>query len=208
MGQQIRMDRGEELPGEVGEDRLVYIADGAAKLVASSGDHHNQVLAFYFAGDVASVLSHHGEAIRLVALTPLELISFPSGAFLDQAQAAPEVLRTVLTRSLQALHRSREKMMQLGNRSARHRVADFLLSMAERTSDCTDGSCRLHLPMSRRDIADSLCLTIETVSRQFTELREMGLLETQGRSAVILFDLAELAALAAPPDTQSKKREI
>ena len=208
MGQQVELARGEELSGGIAEDRLVYIAKGAAKLVASSGENHNQVLAFYFAGDVASVLSHHGEESRLIALTRLHLISFPSGEFLDQAQEAPEVLRTVLTRSLQALHRSREKMMQLGNRSARLRVVDFLLSMAERTGARKSGNCKLQLPMSRRDIADSLCLTIETVSRQFTELRELGLIETEGRSGVVLRKLPELAALATTKEENSKEHEI
>jgi CRP/FNR family transcriptional regulator len=106
----------------------------------------------------------------------------------------------VLTRSLQALHRSRTRMMQLGHKSARQRIADFLVSMAERLTDSTGGTaggaCRLILPMSRRDIGDSLGLTIETVSRQFTELREAGLIETRGRSLVQLRDLAALAQAA------------
>lgn len=208
MGEHIALKRGEVMPGELGQDRLIYLAKGSAKLIASSGKDQNQVLAFYFAGDVATVLQHHGEDIRLIALTELELVSFPSGAFLDLAQGAPEVLRSVLARSLQALHRSREKMMQLGNRSARHRVADFLVSIAERTNGCSSGLCQLDLPMSRRDIADSLCLTIETVSRQFTELRELGLLETQGRSGVILFDLQKLAAEAGHTKQITKNRRI
>ena len=44
----------------------------------------------------------------------------------------------------------------------------------------------LELPMSRRDISDSLGLTIETVSRQLSKLRDDGVIETVGRSGVIL----------------------
>ena len=50
------------------------------------------------------------------------------------------------------------------------------------------------LPMSRRDIADSLGLTIETVSRQFTLLREGGVIKTCGRGGVEIVDPAALAA--------------
>jgi CRP/FNR family transcriptional regulator len=61
--------------------------------------------------------------------------------------------------------------------------------------------------MSRRDIGDSLGLTIETVSRQLTELREAGLVETEGRSIISLSDIAALARLAgrasAPSGSQS-----
>ena len=50
----------------------------------------------------------------------------------------------------------------------------------------------LDLPMSRRDIAESLGLTIETVSRKLTHLREAGLIRTQGRSSIQLNDLGRL----------------
>jgi CRP/FNR family transcriptional regulator, anaerobic regulatory protein len=87
-------------------------------------------------------------------------------------------------------------MMQMGHKSAAARIADFLVSMAERLGGCTQGPCAFALPMSRRDIGDSLGLTIETVSRQLTELREAGLVETEGRSKVALTDIAALARIA------------
>jgi CRP/FNR family transcriptional regulator len=128
---------------------------------------------------------------------------FPAEQFLDIAQNNPAVLRSVLARSLQALHRSRTRMMQMGHKSAQQRIADFLVSMAERLAGCTTGACAFALPMSRRDIGDSLGLTIETVSRQLTELREAGLLETEGRSKVCLSDVSALARLAGKSGSQA-----
>lgn len=204
IGRYKLLERGCELSGNLNEDRLVYIARGSAKLVAqsvsaSSGSGeapNNHVLAFHFTGDIVSVLRQKDADFRLIALSDLELVIFPADQFLDIAQEDPVVLRSVLMRSLQALHRSRTKMMQLGHKSARQRIADFLVSMAHRLGDCSDGSCEFALPMSRRDIGDSLGLTIETVSRQFTELREAGLVETEGRSCVRLTDISKLVAEA------------
>lgn len=201
IGRHERLAKGEALACDPASDRLIYIASGCAKLVvqpvaAADGASAVQVLAFHFAGDMISVLRQQDSDFRLVALTDCQLIAFATDDFLDIAQADPAVLRWVLTRSLQALHRSRTRMMQLGHKSARQRIADFLVSMAERLSGSTSGACRLMLPMSRRDIGDALGLTIETVSRQFTELREAGLIETRGRSLVQLLDVGALAHAA------------
>jgi CRP/FNR family transcriptional regulator len=210
LGEAAQLARGEELAPDPETDRLVWLASGAAKLVARgaappdagqsagapAGVPGGQVLAFHFAGDLVSVLRQQDGDFRLVALTPCDLVIFPSDTFLDHAQSDPAVLRSVLTRSLQALHRSRTRMMQMGHKSAAARLADFLVSMAERLGGCTAGPCAFALPMSRRDIGDSLGLTIETVSRQLTELREAGLVETEGRSKVAITDLGALARIA------------
>ena len=202
IGASLHLAKGEALAPDLREDRLVHLASGAAKLVVQPlpGSPATQVLAFHFPGDMISVLRQSAEEawgdFRLMALVETELVVFPAERFLDIAQSNPAVLRSVLARSLQALHRSRTRMMQMGHKSAQQRLADFLVSMAERLADCTSGACAFSLPMSRRDIGDSLGLTIETVSRQLTELRESGLVETEGRSKICLSDVAALARLA------------
>ena len=202
IGHTALLVRGEALAPDLHDDRLVYLAAGSAKLVApvAGGGPLAQVLAFHFGGDLISVLHQSADAawgdFRLIALSDCDLVIFPAEHFLDIAQSDPAVLRSVLTRSLQALHRSRTRMMQMGHKSARQRIADFLVSMAERLGDCTSGACAFVLPMSRRDIGDSLGLTIETVSRQLTELREAGLVVTQGRSRICLSDISALARIA------------
>ena len=50
----------------------------------------------------------------------------------------------------------------------------------------------LDLPMLRRDIGDDIRLTIETVSRQLSLLRDDHLIATKGRSKVLLLDLPAL----------------
>jgi CRP/FNR family transcriptional regulator len=201
----LHLAKGEELAPDPREDRLVYVAEGSAKLAAQpvADAPSGQVLAFHFGGDMISVLRQSDGDFRLVALSDCALVVFPAERFLDIAQSDPAVLRSVLARSLQALHRSRTRMMQMGHKSAQQRIADFLVSMAERLAGCTSGACAFALPMSRRDIGDSLGLTIETVSRQLTELREAGLVETEGRSKVCLSDVDALTRLAGLKSSQS-----
>jgi CRP/FNR family nitrogen fixation transcriptional regulator len=60
----------------------------------------------------------------------------------------------------------------LGRQSAVERVAAFLIDMSERQG----GLRMIELPMSRTDIADYLGLTIETISRVLSKLRQKGII--------------------------------
>jgi CRP/FNR family transcriptional regulator len=51
--------------------------------------------------------------------------------------------------------------------------------------------------MTRADIADFLGLTIETVSRTFTKLKTLGLIQLPLSNRVNLIDLDQLESLAA-----------
>ena len=51
--------------------------------------------------------------------------------------------------------------------------------------------------MPRHDIADYLGLTLETVSRMFAELKEMGTIKLESARRVHLLDMAKLKAMGA-----------
>jgi CRP/FNR family nitrogen fixation transcriptional regulator len=55
----------------------------------------------------------------------------------------------------------------------------------------------LALPMCRRDIADYLGLTLETVSRALSRLHELGILGFMGNNQrqIVLLDRQQLASL-------------
>jgi CRP/FNR family transcriptional regulator len=197
--------RGAVLTPDSADDRFVFIASGATKLVvqvpgvapphpddAAERQWHSQILGFHFPGEIVALMRQADREFRLAALSDSDLVIFSVSHFLDVAQGDPAVIRAVLARSLEALQASHDRMMQLGHRSARQRVADFLVSIARRLGGCPVGSCELHLPMSRSDIADSLGLTIETVSRQLTDLKLAGLVSTAGRSTICLCDTSAL----------------
>jgi CRP/FNR family transcriptional regulator, nitrogen fixation regulation protein len=84
-------------------------------------------------------------------------------------------LWTLTVRELQRIHEHSLVLIK----SAEERVAGFLLEMSRRNSS----GPTIDLPMSRQDIADYLGLTIETVSRTFTQLVQSGtiVLETSRR---------------------------
>lgn len=171
---------------------LVFIGSGAVKLVAHASGEREQVIAFYFPDDFFILPENGAHSFSLHGLRRSELLVFPYAAFTDLAQEDCEILRYLLDRSALSLQRSREKTIALGRKTALERTASFLLSMAERLGRASGGRVEIELPMSRRDIADSLGLTIETISRQFSALKGEGVIETHGRSGVAIHSLVAL----------------
>jgi len=197
IGHLISPKRGSRAYIDPAVDQMVYVSRGATKLVATASHGREQIVAFHFAGDLISVPASAQHSYSLRALVDSQLLTFPTRQFIDCAEKFPPVLRQVLDRVLVALHRSRDKAVGLGRKSAEERLASFFMAMAERIGQPDGKGFRLELPMSRRDIADALGLTIETVSRQLGRLRDLGLIETSGRSGVRLLQPSALEARAA-----------
>lgn len=187
---------GRSITTDPAKDAFVFLASGATKLIAKASKGREQIVAFHFAGDLVSVPRGSRHTYNLAALIDCEALAMPADDLLAIARRDAGLLEMLLRNSLNALHRCRDKAVGLGRKNAQERLADFLVSMAERIGAAEGGASLIDLPMSRRDIADSLGLTIETISRQFGELRELGIVETAGRSRVSLPDVAALSTLA------------
>ena len=83
-------------------------------------------------------------------------------------------------------------MLLLGRKTALERVEAFLVEMGQRSQRAG----HLNLPMSRRDIADYLGLTLETVSRALSQLQSEGGLQLSGARKIELRSRKLLGAMA------------
>jgi len=102
--------------------------------------------------------------------------------------AAARKLWGLTARDLQDLQ---DHMLLLGRKTALERVACFLIRLSTRNLSST----ALDLPMSRSDIADYLGLTIETVSRTFTQLERDGAISIPSSRHILLHDRLAMADL-------------
>ncbi len=187
---------GKIVPLPTDESALVYIASGATKLVAHAAAEREQVTAFNFTGDLVIVPGGGPHRYVLHALIGSELAVLPYQALRDAVVDQPAILARLLDNCDAALARCREKALMIGRKTASERLAGFLVMMAARIGVPKGDAILLDLPMSRRDIGASLGLTIETVSRQFSLLRELRQIATEGRSKVLLLDFEGLQARA------------
>lgn len=192
---EFRYRKDREIFGENEPADYVYqVATGAVRSYKLLSDGRRQIGAFHLVGDVfglenAAVHRFTAEAIvdtrvRLVKRESMELI----------AENDVLVVRDLLNVTTSNLQHAEDHMLLLGRKTALERVAAFLLEMDRRLTQAGFFA----LPMSRRDIADYLGLTVETVCRELHHLHDQGILGflSPNQRQIVLLDREKLAHLS------------
>src|SRR3954464_7728298 len=166
-----------EIFGQAEPAKYIYqVIDGAVRSHKLLSDGRRQIGAFHLPGDIFGL--ENGEFHRFTAeaivATTVRLIKRES---LDrEAKADAAMVRNLLKMTTDNLQHVENHLLLLGRQSARERVAAFLLEMNRRLK--SRGA--MALPMARRDIADYLGLTLETVSRELSAYQRQGYLRLAG----------------------------
>lgn len=171
-----RLEAGQMLfhEGDPAED-VFTLTDGSLKLYKLLADGRRQIMGFLFPGDYLGLAVSRSYVCSAEALGPVTVCRFPRRSFMRLLDEFPALEKELLDRASSELAAAQEQMLLLGRKTARERVASFLVSMADRQD--VEDTAPVDLPMNRADIADHLGLTIETVSRALTGLRAKGLIE-------------------------------
>ncbi len=181
-------------PGEF----LYLVISGSLKLHKLLSDGRRQVVRFLFAGDLFGLDQTEDGlyATSADSLSQCQLCRFPIRKVEklgDEMIALNGHLNRVVVRDLVVVQ---NHLLLLGRKSADEKLASFLLEMSERALQRGLPVSPISLPMSRTDIADYLGLTIETVSRTLTRLRQKDLIRLPLSGQVVLADMAKLRDLA------------
>jgi len=165
---------GEDEPAEY----LYQVVSGAVRTYRTLDDGRRQICGFHLPGDIFGVEAGEMHSASAEALSDSQVLVVRRSSLMARAEHEKDLARQLWTLTVRELQRVQEHSLVL-IKSAEERVAGFLLEMAKRSSrDAT-----IELPMSRQDIADYLGLTIETISRTFTQFVQSGViaLETSRR---------------------------
>ena len=188
---------GAEFMAEGEPARHVFgLTQGTARLVKLLPDGRRQVLGFARAGQFLGLALRRSYSVSAEAVEPVHLYRLSRNRLQGLLHEYPMLERWLLETAANEMAIAQEQMILLGRKTARERVASFLVGWAAGSRPCVPPETQLHLPMPRGDIADYLGLTIETVSRTLTRLRVDGLLAIPTPSEVEVLRPAELAAIA------------
>jgi CRP/FNR family nitrogen fixation transcriptional regulator len=188
-GVRMTYARDEEIYGEGEPAEFVYrILSGAVRTYRVLNDGRRQVCDFHLAGEYFGLEPGLDYRVTAEALTETTVLVTRRGALAELAQRDNEVARELWMMSARRLERSQDHVLMLGRKNASERVAGFLVDFAGRVDARDD----FELPMSRQDIADYLGLTIETVSRTFSQLESLGVLKAHNSRRIHLSNRAAL----------------
>jgi CRP/FNR family nitrogen fixation transcriptional regulator len=188
---EFKYHRGTEVFGEAEPAEYVYqLKKGAVRTYKLLSDGRRQIGSFHLPGDIFGL--ENGDVHRFTADTIIDTTVWLArresvfGGLTEVAAALKLVNRS--------LEHAENHLLLLGRQTALEKTAAFLLEMDQRLQQ----PALMILPMCRRDIADYLGLTLETVSRALSTLRDRGILNLEGKMQrkIALRDRPKLAEIA------------
>ena len=122
------------------------------------------IAAFYLPGDFLGWTGLK-RSLSIEAATDAEVLFIKRGALLSLASQENRIAIFLLSATTKELERAQDHI-SLMSKDSKCRVATFITNLWTRLGRAE----YLDIPMSHQDIADHLCLTIETVSRAISDL--------------------------------------
>jgi CRP/FNR family transcriptional regulator, anaerobic regulatory protein len=167
------------------------ITAGTAKLFKLLPDGRRQITGFVGPGQFLGLAVSDTYAFSAEAIEQVRYCRFPRAALRAVLDDFPQL--EVASNELVA---AQEQMLLLGRKTARERLASFLLAQSRQGMPCGHSRRQFRVPMTRVDIADYLGLTIETVSRTLTRLRAEALIDIVSLSGLVISDPSGLENVA------------
>ncbi len=157
-------------------------------------DGRRQITGFLSAGHFIGLAPEGVFVYTAEAITEVTLCRYKRKAFDRLIDEVPGFAKRLLAVASHELSAAQSQMLLLGRKAATEKVASFLLMMANQEGN--DGVETVGIPMTRSDIGDYLGLTIETVSRTLTKLRQDGLIALPTPDRIKICDRDQLGELA------------
>jgi CRP-like cAMP-binding protein len=183
-----RYRHGEEIcSSECMSDFWYRVVAGVAKRCATMPNGRQQIVDLLLPGDIfACPLKDHRDASINAAADGTELACYPRRRVEMLSNSDPRLAKLLGEIAFETVYRLQQQLLILGRTTALEKIAAFLLELSRRqtggAADC------VVLPFSRYDIADYLAISVETVSRSLTGLKQRRLISFTTTRAIKIID--------------------
>jgi CRP-like cAMP-binding protein len=195
------------------EAQYVYVvSEGIIRITRIAPNGQRRILAFMLAGDLFGMpdCGIYVNSSESITAAKLYKISWP--ALRKLMATDPQLQRSFMIKLAYDFRQAQRQMMMLGQQSAHHRLALFLLDFMRDPCFFDKESLELRLPVNRLDIADFLGTTRETAARAFARLETDGLLQRLNPQTVRILNLKGLRQLqfgpCRPPCSKKARKQV
>lgn len=175
------------------------LLSGVVRIYRLFEDGRRQIIGFRFPGEdfgltleADSVYGYSTDAV-----TDIEVRVIANTALESCIRSDPLMALNLLKQQDNDLSAANAQILLLGRMSARERVASFFLDLWRRAQRVGPELRDVPVPMTQADIADYIGLTVETVNRIISQLREEGTISMPARGVFRLEQPEKLNRLAA-----------
>ena len=194
----VQLGAGDGLIDEGEAATHVYnVTSGALKLYKLLPDGRRQITGFLFPGDFLALSAGETYACSAEAVGPETSVCRFERKRLDAiTDRFPQLESRLLQMARTELAEVQEQILLLGRKTAKERLATFLINLARRAERRGEDGNPVEVPMSREDIGDFLGLTTETVSRTFTRLKNADMIAQEPDRRIRIRNREELEGLS------------
>jgi CRP/FNR family transcriptional regulator, nitrogen fixation regulation protein len=186
----VTCNRGQEIPSNPGSAGHWYcVIAGAVRQCAIRSDGRRQIVDLMLPRDFFFIADSQTEATIEAIAEETVLASYPGQQVEMLAERDALFARELRNVVFQSLTRYQTQLLILGRLTALEKVGSFLLSLDGRASDANG---RVVLPVSRYDIAEYLAVSVETVCRSLTDLRQRGVIALADKRTVKILNRSAL----------------
>jgi len=179
---------------------LYVVESGHVRIFKSSANGREQVLSIDGPGSSIAelpVFDGGNYPASVTAIDDATLLFVSKQDFQALCLAHPQVALKVLRVVGGRLRRLVGIIEELSFTTVRHRLASFLLRLAEKEGKRSVAGVEIALPVSNQELASQIGTVRELVSRNLSRLQSEGMLKIEGRTVTI----CDLKALAAEIDS-------
>jgi CRP-like cAMP-binding protein len=166
---------------------FAFVLQGALKLVKTTPAGDEVIMFFATPGDPVGALIMGSEQktypVSVVAMGPSLVLKIPRRTFVSVWIKYPDIFQKINSLIFARVHEMQEQKAMV-KMSLPQKIARQLVSLTERFG--ADGGTSLPVPITRKEIADSVGATVESVIRVMSDWSRQGILQTSERQIEIL----------------------
>ncbi len=180
-------EKGQMVFGEGEHGAFIYsVTKGTVMSYKLMSDGRRQITGFFFPGDFIGLVDNGCYAHSVEAVTETQLFCYPLPELNAVLLKHPIMEHRLAEIARHELVEAEEHALLLGRKTAKERIATFLIKLSRQAQDRGKEKDLLELTMTRAAIADYLGLTTETTSRTLTGFAKAGLISAKASKIQIL----------------------